>query len=28
MGLDWIDLARNKDKWLTVVYAATNFRVP
>jgi hypothetical protein len=27
-GVDWIDLAQDRDKWRTVVKAAMNLRVP
>jgi hypothetical protein len=27
-GMDWIDLAQDKDRWLALVNAAMNFRVP
>jgi hypothetical protein len=27
-GVDWIDLAQNKDKWAAVVNAVMNLRVP
>ena len=27
-GMDWIDLAKDKDKWWAVVDAAMNLRVP
>jgi hypothetical protein len=27
-GMDWIDLARNRDKWNAVVYTVMNIRVP
>ena len=28
LGMDWIDLAQYKDRWLTLVNVAVNFRVP
>ena len=27
-GMDWIDLAQDRDRWRTVVYAVMNLRVP
>ena len=27
-GMDWIDLARNRNKWLAVVNAVMNFHFP
>jgi hypothetical protein len=27
-GMDWIDLARDRDRWGTLVRAVTNLRVP
>jgi hypothetical protein len=27
-GMDWIDLAQNKDRWRALVNAAMNIRVP
>ena len=27
-GMDWIDLAQNRDKWLALVNAVMNLRVP
>jgi hypothetical protein len=27
-GIDWIDLAKNKDRWWVLVYAVMNLRVP
>jgi hypothetical protein len=27
-GMDWIDLARDRDRWWTVVNSAMNLRVP
>jgi hypothetical protein len=27
-GMDWIDLAEDRDKWRTLMNAAMNFRVP
>jgi hypothetical protein len=27
-GMDWIDLAWDRDRWWAVVYARMNFRVP
>ena len=27
-GMDWIDLAGNRDRWQAFVKAARNFRVP
>jgi hypothetical protein len=27
-GVDWIDLAHDRDKWRAVVYTVTNLRVP
>ena len=27
-GIDWIDLAQNRDKWRALVYMAMNLRVP
>ena len=27
-GMDWIDLAQYKDRWLALVNVAVNFRVP
>ena len=28
MGVDWIDLAQNMDKWRALVNAVMNLRVP
>ena len=28
VGLDWIDLAQDKDRWLALVNVVTNFQVP
>jgi hypothetical protein len=27
-GVDWIDLAQNRDRWRAVVYTVMNLRVP
>jgi hypothetical protein len=27
-GMDWIDLAQDKDQWRAVVYTVMNLRVP
>jgi len=27
-GMDWIELAWDRDRWQTLVYAVMNFRVP
>jgi hypothetical protein len=27
-GIDWIDLAQNRDRWRAVVHAMMNLRVP
>ena len=27
-GMDWIDLAEDRNRWLAVVNAVMNFRVP
>jgi hypothetical protein len=27
-GMDWIDLAQNRDRWLALVNAVMNLRVP
>jgi hypothetical protein len=27
-GVDWIDLAQDRDKWRALVYTAMNLRVP
>jgi hypothetical protein len=27
-GMDWIDLAKNRDKWRTLVYTVMNLQVP
>jgi hypothetical protein len=27
-GMDWIDLAQNRDQWRALVNTAMNFRVP
>jgi hypothetical protein len=27
-GLDWIDLAQDRDRWRALVYTAMNLRVP
>jgi hypothetical protein len=27
-GMDWIDLAQNRDRWWAVVNTVLNFRVP
>jgi hypothetical protein len=28
MGMDWIDLAQDRDRWWTLVNAVMNLRVP
>jgi hypothetical protein len=28
VGMDWIELAQNRDRWLTFSTAVMNFRVP
>ena len=27
-GMDWIDVAQNRDRWRALVYEVMNFRVP
>jgi hypothetical protein len=27
-GMDWIDLAQDRDQWMTLVNTAMNFRAP
>ena len=27
-GMDWIEMAQNRDRWLALVTAVMNFRVP
>jgi hypothetical protein len=27
-GMDWIDMAQDRDRWRPLVYVAINFRVP
>jgi hypothetical protein len=27
-GVDWIDLAQDRDRWLALVYTVMNLRVP
>jgi hypothetical protein len=27
-GMDWIDVAQDRDRWLALVNAARNFRIP
>jgi hypothetical protein len=27
-GMDWIDMAQDRDRWRAVVYAVMNLRVP
>jgi hypothetical protein len=27
-GMDWIDVAQNRDQWMALVYTVMNLRVP
>jgi hypothetical protein len=27
-GIDWIDLAQNRDQWMALMYTVMNLRIP